>query len=241
MGYLVERRQFGFYRSSPYLPGWINVTVRDVRREDLHPFIADLRQSYPEHVARIFLDHPVVDAELGPGLIGAGCSLSAGNVYLAHRGPIPPAPDPPDFSIEMVDQANLREFVETEHRAFVGEESQPTAAELAQEMALRTAEMSGSGRFALARWGTEAAAVLDCYEAPDRLIFLLGTSPAYRQRGIATALLSHLLEDAAAANCRSVIINVDPDEPAAQLYRKLGFTQQVYWQRCYLLPPVPSG
>ncbi|HEY3118610.1 MAG TPA: GNAT family N-acetyltransferase [Chloroflexota bacterium] len=236
MGYLVEHGRFGFYRSSPYLPGWINVTIRDVGPDSLGAFIADLRETYPEKTARILVDVPALDADLGPALVSAGCLPTGVNIYLAHRGPIARPLESAQLSIEPVLPTNLAEFVEAEHRAFAGEEPPPSEDNLAQEMALRGAEMAGSGRFALARWDDEPAGVVGWYDVPDRWIFLLGTRPAYRQRGIATASLTHVLEDAGAAGCRSVIINVDPDDPAANLYRSLGFTEQVYWQRAYLLP-----
>lgn len=235
MGYLVERRRFGCYRSSVYLPGWINVTVRGVEADEADAFLADLRSVYPGQMARILIDDPSLDASLGPGLIAGGCSPAGTVVHLAHRDQIPAATQPPRLSIEPVTDANLPEFVATEHRAFSGDESDVPAEELAQEMALRQAERSGVGRFELARLADEPAAVIGWYDSPDRLIFLLGTRPFYRRLGIASALLHHALEDAARAGCHSVIINGDPSDSAVQLYRRVGFSQEVYWQRCYLL------
>ncbi|GAA0586663.1 GNAT family N-acetyltransferase [Kribbella sandramycini] len=51
----------------------------------------------------------------------------------------------------------------------------------------------------------------------------LGVSPDFRRRGIARALLTELLEAARAASYERLSLSVDPANPAAGLYRSLGF------------------
>ena len=49
------------------------------------------------------------------------------------------------------------------------------------------------------------------------------TAPAYRRRGIASALLRHALDYCARAQFKSVLLEVRPERDAYRLYRSLGF------------------
>ena len=61
----------------------------------------------------------------------------------------------------------------------------------------------------------------------------LSLLPEYRNRGIGSALLRDLLDEAAGANKR-VILHVSQGNPAARLYERHGFSyvgeQGIYWR-----------
>ena len=131
----------------------------------------------------------------------------------------------------------MTEFAIVRLKGFANSENQPTDEQIAREVAIRRAELNGSGRFLIARIGREPAAILAYYAGIDRLIFLLATRLPMRQRGIARHLLAHVIADAYDSGARSVIINTDPQDTPIQWYRREGFKDEVYWYRSYVLEP----
>jgi len=79
----------------------------------------------------------------------------------------------------------------------------------------------------------EPAATIAWYDDPDVFIYNLATRVSYRGRGIARWLLCDLLTRSYARGCRSVILNADANDTPIQLYRRLGFTDEVYWRSQY--------
>lgn len=65
-------------------------------------------------------------------------------------------------------------------KGFADSEAEPDEEEFRQRVALRRAEMSGEGRFLLARVSGESASVLGFYEGDDRFIFSLATRLTFR-------------------------------------------------------------
>ncbi len=103
--------------------------------------------------------------------------------------------------------------------------------------ALRRAEMAGEGRFLLARFEAEVVSVLPGTRARIALSSCFGTRVPFRGRAIANGLLCHALADVYARGRRSVIINAVPEDTPVQLYRRLGFVDETYRRRLYLLEP----
>jgi len=58
----------------------------------------------------------------------------------------------------------------------------------------------------------------------------------FRRRGIATALLRHVLCEELSKGAQTVVINADETDRPIELYRSLGFTGEVYWRRPYRVP-----
>jgi ribosomal protein S18 acetylase RimI-like enzyme len=56
--------------------------------------------------------------------------------------------------------------------------------------------------------------------------------------GVARHLLCRVIADSYDHGCRSVVINTDPDDTPIKWYRRLGFTDEVYWRRNYLFEPA---
>ena len=159
-------------------------------------------------------------------------------MYLAHVGEPPRVKPLPNVSVERVSAALLKEFAIVKLKGFGNSEDEPSAARVAQEVASRAAELRGSGRCMLARVGNDAAAILGYFGGNDRLVFNLATRVPFRNAGVARLLLSTVLTDAYRRRCRSVIINTDPADTPINWYRRLGFTDEVYWYRSYLYLPI---
>jgi len=242
MGYVVARRRFGFFgRNLKVTERKLNqVLVDDLAPSDVGEFLADVWSYFEGMPADIFVDDRGADSTLGPLLILGGCESGHTNTYLAHAAPIPVVPAVPTVAFEMVGQDNLDEYVVTKLKAFANSEVDPDPDEVRAGVELRRAEMAGDGRFLLARYNDEPAAIVGWYEGEDRFVFLLGTRVPFRGRGIAKALLVYALADAYAQGCRSIIVNADPDDRPVQIYRQLGFIDEVYWRHLYRFEPKAS-
>lgn len=242
MGYHVERRPFGFYGRNVNVEHHHTnrVTVRDLRPVQVPELVTDLRTYYHDDSVYLYVDEPIVDALIGPALERAGCGRAGTEVYLAHIGSVPRISSVAGLAVEQVTAVNSLEYAVTKLKAFASNEADPAPERAREEAALRRAEMAGEGRFLLGRLHAEPAAIIGWYEGMDRYIFILATRLPFRGRGIAKALLCHALSDAYARGCRSVIINADPEDVPVQLYRRLGFTDEVYWRRCYRFDPATA-
>ncbi|HUY99365.1 MAG TPA: GNAT family N-acetyltransferase [Thermomicrobiaceae bacterium] len=240
MGYRVERRSFGFYARNDRAAGANRVTLRDLGVGDVPALLADLRRSYDGEAVRILVDDRSLDAGIGPPLLATGCVLSATETFLAHVGPLPALPEVGGLTIEPGDEANLTEYAATKLKGFADSEAEPAPEALAAELALRRAELAGDGELLLARVDGEPAAILGAIAGPDWLIFQLATRLPFRGRGIARCLLGRALAAARERGGGAVLTNADPQDTPVQLYRRLGFSDEVYWRRTYLLPAAAS-
>lgn len=238
MGYHVEQRPLGSYMRHP--AGFGGVTLADAGLEDVPALLTDVRTYYGDTSVGIYIDNRQLDATLGPALVAAGCGRGSEETYLAHVGAAPELRLVPGVVLEPMTEASNAEWSTTKLKGFANSEEAPDPEHLADEVALRRAEIAGEGRFFFARAGREAAAIIGLYEGDDRHIFLLATRVPFRNRGIARWLLSHVIAETYAGGHRSVLITCDPADTPIQLYRRLGFTDEVYWRRRYELPPDPT-
>jgi GNAT superfamily N-acetyltransferase len=240
MGYEVERSEFGYYMRNARAPRLAQVTVCDLGPGDVPRLVSQVRRHYAGRPVRILVDDRALDDTLGPELVNAGCEKSHAEVHLAHVGPVPQVAGVPGLTLQHVTEAALESYVRLKLRGFAHSEADPSDGEVKEEVALRRAELAGDGRFLIAALGGEPASVIGWYEGPDRFIFQLATRLPFRRSGIARILLCHLLTEAEAQGCRSVLINTDPEDTPIQAYRRLGFTDEVYWRREYRLAAEPS-
>lgn len=238
MGYLVEQRRFGWYSRNTVASSVGRVMMRSIQPDDVGPLLTDAREYYARALVTLYVDDRRLDEKLGPALVAAACGSEHGETYLAHVGPLPDAPAPPGLDVCDVTLELLEEYVVTKRKGFADSEVEPAPEEVAEELALRRAELAGQGRFAVARLIGEPVAVAGWYAGEDVHIFQLATRLPFRRRGIATALLRYVLDDSYRHGSRSVVINADEEGRPMQLYRRLGFTDEVYWRRPYRVPPL---
>jgi GNAT superfamily N-acetyltransferase len=232
MGYHVERRRFGFYGKAGG-----RIVVDALTPREIPAFLEDARRYFGPRSVEIWLDNEDADRALSADLVASGCDRRNATVYLAHVGARPKLPAQSDLRIEPVSAATLTEFAIVRLKGFANSENQPSDDQIEREVAIRRAELNGSGRFLIARIGREPAAILAYYAGIDRLIFLLATRLPMRQRGIARHLLAHVIAGAYDSGGRSVIINTDPQDTPIQWYQREGFSDEVYWHRRYVLEP----
>jgi GNAT superfamily N-acetyltransferase len=235
LGYVVERRRFGFYRHRTKPPDARLIVVEAMAERDVPAFLADARAYFGELPVEIWVEGRSLDATLKPAFISAGCAQEAENVSLAYVGVRPEAAVCSDLTVELATAETLTDYALTKLKGFANSESDPTAQQLEYELAIRKSEMAGDGRHRIARIAGEPAAIVGYYDRADRSIFNLATRLPFRNRGIAKHLLLVVLADSFDRGCRSVIIGTDPADTPIQLYRRLGFTDEVYWRGAYLL------
>lgn len=237
MGYEAIVRPYGVYLRNVHVPQYGQATLDHVTPDAVPACVADLRQVYGDAAVMILIDDRMRADTLDQALQDAGCVRGPDEVFLAHVGEVPLVQAVHGISIESVDSSNLIEYAVTKIKAFRSNEAQPWPSLVDDEAALRRAEMQGSGRFLLARVEGKPAAVIGWYDELDVHIFQLATRILFRKQGIARYLLCHVLADVYRRGCRSAIINADPDDTPIEWYRRLGFTDQIYWRRRYHLFP----
>jgi GNAT superfamily N-acetyltransferase len=235
MGYQAVERPWGVALRNRDAPQYGQATLRALAPEDVPACIADLRHVYGDAAVMVLVDDRKRADQLNQPLVAAGCVRGPQEVFLAHVGSPPDAQPITHLVVEPVTTTNLHEYAVAKLKAFASRETAPFPHHLNAEIALRSAELRGEGRFLLARWDGKPAAIIGWYDGDDVFVFQLATRVPFRKRGIAQFLLLHVLHESYARGCRSVIINADPDDTPIQLYRRLGFTDEIYWRRRYLL------
>jgi GNAT superfamily N-acetyltransferase len=211
------------------------VELAEVSAGDIPALLADALNYFGNAEITLHTDDRHLDSQVGATLLAAGCLREQATVYLAHLGKLPAAPE---IDVVTCDEALLEEHAAAKLKGFADSEDEPARSNVMNEVALRTAELPGTGRFALTRIDGEAVATIGWYTGNDTFIFDLATRVPYRRRGIAAALIRHVLESEYRGGARSVVINADEGGQPAQLYKRLGFTDEVYWRQQYRLAAV---
>jgi ribosomal protein S18 acetylase RimI-like enzyme len=230
-GYTVERRPFGWYRTNRDAPTWGAVTATPIDAVDLPAFLTDVEEFFGKRDLTIEFTEPPAAMK---ALFDAGWSDWDETVYLAHVGELPKTID---VDATRVDDANVEAFARTKLQSFDDTEDDPNPSTLADEVEMRRAELRGEGRGLIAHQDGEPATMCAFYSGEDYFVFLLGTRIPFRGRGIASAVLRHVLEDAQASNARSVVINARAGARPDALYRHLGFTDVVHRRWRLRKPP----
>ena len=173
-------------------------------------------------------------ARLDAALRRSGGRPGEATLHLALVGTVAAQAGPANLVVESVGETGLQEWARVKLQSFGDTESAPAAGRLASEVALRRSELALVDQ-QLGRLDGEPVAVLAYYRGPDQLVFNLGTRVPYRHRGIGQAMLARWADVGVASGCRSMIINAHEGGRPAALYRRLGFTDEVYWYRQYEL------
>lgn len=237
MGYLKEQRRYGVY--GRHATAGDEILIRQCAPSEVADLLADARDYFGGAPITLYVEDRALDAALRPALLAQGCVAEETQGYLAHAGPLPSAPPPPGVTLEDVTPATLETWAVTKLQGFANSDERPLEEAIASQVALRGQEMSDVGRLRLARVAGDPAAILGWYEDADRFIYNLATRPPYRQRGIARYLLCDFLAESQACGARSTLINADTAGTSIQLYRRLGFTDEVYWRAKYHYQATP--
>jgi ribosomal protein S18 acetylase RimI-like enzyme len=238
MGYTIEKRRFGYYMRNAGAPHFGRVTIEGLNRDEVPRFLADAHDYFGDASVELCVEDGATDDRLRDALLAGGVERNIANVYLAHVGPLPDAPDVPGLTVERADPTTIETYARTKLMAFSSSEVPPAETRVAEETRHRRTELGGSGSFQVARVDGEPAAVIGWYEEPkDRFVFQLGTRVPFRMRGVARRLLCDAVAEGYDRGCRSVLLNTDVDDTPIRLYRRMGFTDEVYWTQEYILNP----
>lgn len=188
---------------------------------------------YGASAFEVWVDDRARAERLTPALTSAGLEPVRDTVVLALVGSVRAHPGPDGLVVEDVsDLDQLRAWETIRIQGFSDAEEDPAPERLATEVAGRQAEWPIC-RYQLARLGAEGVAVLGHYTGRDQMVFSLATRLPFRHRGIAQSLLARWSEEAG-EHVRSRLINCDDGGRPHALYRRLGFTDEVFWHRRYV-------
>lgn len=235
--FAVQERRYGFYSRVIDAPEHDSVSVEALTAAEVPDFLEDLRTYYNGQAIKFFIDRREIETAVQERLVSAGCRRTNEWTYLAHVGQAPEANPISDLTIEAVTSKNVLAYQRTKLKGFANSEAEPDAEAIESGLKLRRIEMEGSGRFLIARVGIEAASIIGWHEGAHRLIFHLTTRVPFRGRGVAKHLLSHVIKDTYDQGLRSVLIYTDPEDTPMQLYKRLGFSDEVYWRARYQYDP----
>lgn len=230
IGYQVSEQWYG------WLGGFRGALTRVILTLDVPERVpaalAAIRDACGEAVPALWVDDRDRAARLGPALRAGGATPGDATTHLALAGSLTTRPGPAGLTMARAGDDAIAEWARVKVMCFAGSEAAPAAGAVAAEVAARRQEMPLAACWTAWLDGRPAG-VLACYTGPDQLVFNLGTRVPCRHRGVAQAMLAHWVAAGQAAGCRSLMINAtDGGQPAA-LYRRIGFTDEVYWYQKY--------
>lgn len=233
VGIIVTEAWFG-YLSNADGDETPRVLLTIDRPEDIPAALASARSSWDAPEYFIWVTDRARGSRLDRALRDAGCEPVKAITHLTLVGELRAHPGPDALVLDDVGQLRLREWAEVKVRCFENTEADPTPTQLERELAVRSRD-AALETLRLVRLGNEAVGVLGYYAGVDQLVFNLGTRVGFRHRGIAQSVLGRWVAEGRAAGCRSLTINADDPGRPAELYRRLGFTDEVYWHKRYRL------
>jgi GNAT superfamily N-acetyltransferase len=196
--------------------------------------LADARTASGRRTLTIWADDRERAARLDAALRHSGCRPGYATTHLALVGPMTGRTGPQHLVVESVDDASFEEWATVKLQSFGDTESAPEPDQVAQQVATRQDELAVSD-CQLGRLCGESVAVLAYYRGLDQMVFNLGTRVPFRHQGIAQAMLAHWVEAGIASGCRSLMINATDGGRPAELYRRMGFVDEIYWYQGYEL------
>lgn len=197
--------------------------------------IAEAQAGCGDRRLSIWVDDRSRARVIGPSLMTLGWRQEDSVAHLALVGEIRALPGPEGLQVAVVGDVDLAQWARVKLQCFSDSEDNPTLGALAVEMAHHRRELN-LARHHLALLDGEPVAVLAHYAGQDQFVFNLGTRLPFRRRGIAQAMLARWVSTARAEGCRAMLINASEAGRPAALYRRLGFTDDVYWYQRYALP-----
>ncbi|MDE3083282.1 MAG: GNAT family N-acetyltransferase [Acidobacteriota bacterium] len=189
------------------------ILAEDVSARNLSPLVDD--------VTEVWVDDRHRAERLAPTLASWGYAPGRATTYLALVGEVRaiapeglvlrPARDALDFARRKL--------------TYFADGVAPSEDDLAREVATRERERDLADFYVVDVAG-DVAGILAAYRGADVTTYLLATEPRQRSRGVGSGALATWV---ASTSARSHVINALDGGPAAGLYRRLGFSDEVYW------------
>src|SRR5579863_5641158 len=231
IGYFVSERWYG-YLTDPGSAYGARLILDVAEGEQVSEAVIDATRAWPKERISIWVDDRDRVRRLDGALRKLGYRPAKATTHLALVDRLEASKGPEDLVIEGVDPSDLERWATVKLQSFENVEQIPSPERLSAEIAVRRGELALAD-YQLGIIEQEPVAVLAYYRGPDQLVFVLGTRVPYRNRGIAQAMLSSWVRAGLAAGCRSLMINADDPGMPADLYRKIGFVDEVYWYQRY--------
>jgi GNAT superfamily N-acetyltransferase len=238
IAYEVTQHWYGFL-SNPEGPIGPRLTLNIDDPSRVAAALLEAGSSCGGQVLTVWVDDRERWAQLDGTLQVAGCRPVKATTHLALVGSLKLQPGPLNLHIEDVDDEHLEEWAITKIKCFDDREEQPSRERITAEMSTRRAEMA-LAKLQLARLDAQPVGVVAFFAGSDQLVFNLGTRVPFRHRGIAQQMLARWVEEGVKRNCRSLIINADDPGKPQELYRKMGFVDEIYWYQRYEFDTVDS-
>ena len=234
MGYVLVEGRYGWF-NRPASTGRGRGTVRPgVSADDVEALMAEAEEIVGGDALSLELDDRATAAAIGPALEAIGFQPGTAAVHLAYLGGLEPTGhEPAGLRIDDVtpDEPALHEWAIVKLQAFADSEAPPASTEPRSGTGHTPGGdgRPGSSPRRFARGRVSRCRGLLRGRRPLRLC-ARDTRP-FRHLGIGRALLTHVVHDPRAPDCRSVLINADEGGRPEALYRQLGFTDEVHWRR----------
>lgn len=209
------------------------VILRIDEPDQVSAALRDARNLSGIRTVAIWVDDRHRAAKLNTGLQKYGCRLGDATTHLALVGSIKPAVAPENLIVEKVDGV-FTDWARIKLQAFDDSELPPLRDRLAREIAVRASERA-IAEYQIGLLDGEKVAILAYYPGIDQMVFNLATRVPYRHRGIAQTMLARWANSGIARGSRSLMINATDGGRPAQLYRRMGFVDEIYWYQSYEL------
>jgi GNAT superfamily N-acetyltransferase len=233
LGVRTHQEPFGYLREGPGPAGRrLILTVDD--SVEASAALDAATAFYRSEAFDVWVDDRGRAKRLDSVLVSAGFEAPDNTVVLALVGPLRAARGPAGLEVrEVTNEDDLRAWARVRLMGFADSEAEPTAMAVDERTTALRTEWPIS-RYEMGILHREPVAVIAHYTASaDQMVFNLATRTPFRHRGIAQALLWRWSEQATMRGARSVLINCDEHGLPADLYRRMGFVDEVYWHRRY--------
>ena len=236
IGYFVSKHWYG-YLTEPDSCFGARLILDVEEAEQVPEALAEAKSACPNQEITIWVDDRERVRRLDRSLRELGCRPAKATTHLALVGRLNTRKGPENLEIKTVDPLDLESWATVKLQSFDDVETNPSPERLSTEIVVRRSEFAQAD-YQLGMIKGEPVAVLGYYRGLDRLAFILGTRMPYRHRGIAQAMLATWVDAGLADGCRSLMINADDPGMPADLYRRIGFVDEVYWYKRYELNVV---
>ncbi len=139
----------------------------------------------------------------------------------------------PGATIEDLTADNVHAFAAAKLQGFASSDAPLRPEWVEAEAALRLAELAGGGFGLLVRIDGEPVAVLSGIGGQDWFLHTLATRAPWHRRGLGGWLTAEAIRRAYANGASAVLLNADPHDSPIARYRRLGFSDEMYWRSRY--------
>lgn len=230
MSYRVRARPYGYLTELG--ANAVRAILRVEEPDEVAPAVASVVLEAAGRPIVLWVEDRTRNRSLAPALEEAGCRPGTAITHLALVGALRVARGPSQLSVEVIDADALERWATVKLKCFADSEEEPDPTSVQREVDRRRGELARSELW-IGSLADEPAAVLAHFTGVHRLVFNLGTRLCFRHRGVAQEMLGRFAAAGERDGCRSLMINAIEGERPEELYRRIGFTDEIYWYQSY--------